>query len=80
MHIKIYGPYRVIDIGNNDPLYQVVEMADPKDASMYRDLRPSRSYKIRQSAYNRCRRLNQKWQEENFDRPDLLKRWEESHV
>ena len=80
MHIKIYGPYRVIDIGNNDPLYQVVEMAHPEDTSMYYELSPNRSYTIRQSAYNRCRRLNEKWQKENWDRPDLLKCWEVSRV
>ena len=80
MHIKVYGPYRVIDIGNNESSYQVVEMAAPEDASMYYELRPNRSYTIRQSAYNRCRRLNEKWQEENRDRPDLLEGWMKSRV
>ncbi len=69
--LQIVGPYRVINVGANGNVYKVVEMIDLEKNS-YQELNPDRTYLNRQSAYGRCKRLNQRWQydsimDDNYD-------------
>lgn len=60
----IEGPYKVIDIGANGPVYEVVEIID-EEKRQHAELRPRKTYLNRQSAYGLCARLNRRWQEDH---------------
>lgn len=60
---KIKGPYKVIDIGANGPVYEVVETVSKNGD--YEELRPRKTYLNRQSAYGMMARLNRRWQEDH---------------
>lgn len=68
---KIYGPYRVKNIGVNGDVYQVVEMVD-NQINTWKELRPNKTYLNRQSAYGKCARLNRRWQDERVFDPDWI--------
>jgi hypothetical protein len=59
----IEGPYKVIDIGVNGSVYEVVEIID-EAKRQHAELRPRKTYLNRQSAYGLCARLNRRWQEQ----------------
>lgn len=76
---KVYGPYRVKNIGVNGSVYQVVQMVD-NSSNAWEELRPNKTYLNRQSAYGKCLRLNRRWQnarEESMDF-DALEYWEKA--
>ena len=74
---KIYGPYRVKNIGVGGNVYMVVEMVD-NYSNTWQELRPNRTYLNRQAAYGKMARLNRRWQEDYWNEPELLEYWREA--
>lgn len=74
---KVFGPYKVINIGVGGNMYEVVEMLD-KEKNQHAELRPRKTYLNRQSAFGKCLRLNRRWQEENIMDDELLDYWKEA--
>lgn len=71
---KIFGPYRVKNIGEGGDVYEVVEMVDAH-SNTWEELRPRRTYLNRQSAYGKCLRLNRRWQEDHELDVEMLEYW-----
>lgn len=74
---KVFGPYRVKNIGAEGDVYQVVAMVD-NQSNAWEELRPNRTYLNRQSAYGKCLRLNRRWQNDHFMDFDMLEYWEKA--
>lgn len=75
---RVYGPYRVKNIGANGDVYEVVEMVD-NHSNTWQELRPRKTYLNRQAAYGKCLRLNKQWQEQlNPDEFEILEYWTEA--
>ena len=74
---KVYGPYRVKNIGEGGDVYQVVSMID-NSSNTWEELRPNRTYLNRQSAYGKCLRLNRRWQSDNEMDFEMLEYWEKA--
>jgi len=73
---KIFGPFRVKNIGSDGNVYEVVEMID-NYSNTWEELRPRKTYLNRQSAYGKMRRLNARWQEDNALEGHLLEYWKQ---
>ena len=74
---KVFGPYRVKNIGSDGDVWEVVEMVD-NTSNTYQELRPRKTYINRQAAYGKCLRLNKQWQEQlSPEESDLLDYWKE---
>lgn len=75
---KVFGPYRVKDIGVDGSVYEVVSMVD-NHSNTWEELRPRYTSLSRQAAYGKCLRLNKRWQEEHeIEDTDLLAYWQEA--
>lgn len=74
---KIFGPFRVKNIGSGGDVYEVVEMVD-NTSNTWEELRPRKTYLNRQSAYGKMRRLNARWQDDNALEVDMLEYWEKA--
>jgi len=74
---KVFGPYRVKNIGVEGDVYQVVAMVD-NSSNTWEELRPNRTYLNRQSAYGKCLRLNRRWQQDHEMDFDMLEYWEKA--
>jgi hypothetical protein len=74
---KVFGPYRVKNIGSGNGVFEVVEMVD-NHSNTWEELRPRKTYLNRQPAYGKCLRLNRRWQEEHMMEDDLLTYWQEA--
>lgn len=70
----IFGPYRVKNIGAVGDVYEVVEMVD-NFSNTWMELRPRKTYLVRQSAYALCARLNKRWQREHELDSEMLDYW-----
>ncbi len=75
---KIYGPYRVKNIGVKGDVYQVVKMVD-NVTNAWEELCPNETYLNPQTAYGKCASLNKRWQEEHcgweYNWPEMLAYW-----
>ena len=76
---KVFGPYRVKNIGSGSGVFEVVEMVD-NSSNTWQELRPRKTYLNRQSAYGKCLRLNRRWQQETMMamEDDLLHYWQKA--
>jgi hypothetical protein len=74
---KVFGPYRVKNIGVGGDVYEVVEMVD-NHSNTWEELRPRKTYLNRQSAYGKCLRLNKRWQEDHALDDEMLEYWEKA--
>lgn len=75
---KVFGPYRVKNIGSGNGVYEVVDMVD-NHSNTWQELRPRKTYLNRRSAISQCYRMNRRWQEElNPDELDLLDYWKQA--
>jgi hypothetical protein len=80
---KVFGPYRVKNIGASGPVYEVVEMVD-NHSNTWQELRPRCVYATsknpRQAAYGKCLRLNKRWQEEMEEtfETEILEYWKKA--
>ncbi len=75
---KVFGPYRVKNIGVNGDVWEVVEMVD-NTSNTWQELRPRAVYSNnRQPAYGKCLRLNKKWQEEHSMDDEVLEYWQKA--
>lgn len=80
---KVYGPYRVKNIGASGDVWEVVEMINNHDSHTWEELNPRVTYageKKRPTAFAKCMRLNKRWTQsmkESYSF-DLLKYWEKA--
>ncbi len=74
---KVFGPYRVKNIGVDGEVFEVVEMED-NHSNTWQELRPRYTTQLRQAAFGKCLRLNQRWQDEHMMEDDLLEYWKEA--
>ena len=79
---KVYGPYRVKNIGVSGDEWEVVQMVNG-DANTWEELRPRVMYagkEKRQTAFAKCLRLNKQWTKQAMEAGDYsnIEYWEKA--
>lgn len=80
---RVYGPYRVKNIGVDGDVWEIVGMVNNHDSRTWEELRPRVTYagkEKRQTAYAKCLRLNKRWNQDMLEsmRLDLIEYWEKA--